>query len=226
MKIEFKNPFAKKPAVSDKELEKTKKTVRESQREFERLSRSYDREIEKMRELVAQASALDENSSEYKSLRRQAAACKQKADAYEKGMRSAYTVLEKNRKFESMLENGMSLSKLNAMLPDPETAEKLLQNISDIAQELNEKQEELTDIFRDFSEELDALLPETDRSGFDEFDALVNAHRSKNNASGHSADQSSPESAAPITNGPDGPVSDQAGDAAAPGEEEPISAND
>ena len=179
MKLEFKNPFGKKPAVSDKDYENTRKLVRDAQREFEHQSKKYEAEMAKLRELVAQASLLDKDSAEYKTLQHQAMGYKQKADAYEKGMRSAYTVLEKNRKFENMLENGMTLSRLNNMLPQPETAEKLLQKISDIAQELNDKTEELTDIFQDFSEEIDSFIPTKHESEFSEFDAMVNAHRAK-----------------------------------------------
>ena len=183
MKFEIKNPFAKKTAVSDKDFEKSRKSVREAQREFEHQSKKYEAEMTKLRELVAQASLLEKDVAEYKTLQHQAISCKQKADAYEKGMRSAYAVLEKNRKFESMLENGMTLSRLNNMLPNPETAEKLLQEISDIAQELNDKQEELTDLFQDFSEEIDSLLLKKDESAFLEFDAMVNAQRAKNKES-------------------------------------------
>ncbi len=180
MKFELKNPFAKKPPVSDNELDNTKKVLRESQREFEHQSRKYEAEMTKLRELVAQASQVEKDSAEYKSLQQQAVGCKQRADGYEKGMKAAYAVLEKNRKFESMLENGMTLSRLNGMLPDPDAAEKLLQKISDIAQEFNEKQEELSDLFKDYSEEIDALLPGTFGSAFADFDAMVDAQRAKN----------------------------------------------
>lgn len=180
MKFELKNPFAKKQPVSEKEMDKTKKIVREAQREFESQSRRYEAEMTKLREFVAQASNLDKDSSEYKTLQRQAIGCKQKADAYEKSMKAAYSVLEKNRKFEAMLENGMTLSRLNGMLPDPESAEKLLQKISDIAQEFNEKEEELSGLFMDYSEEIESFLPEIDDSAFTEFDAMVDAQRAKN----------------------------------------------
>ena len=173
MKFEIKNPFMKKPVVSDKDLDKIQKLVRESQREFTKQNRLYEGEMGKIRECVAQAAKFEKDSSEYKALRQDAITHKKKAEAYEKAMHAALEVLNKNSKYETMLEGGMTLARLNSMMPDPDEAEKLLQEIADVAEALRDKQDELDDLFEEYGKDISGTISNPNPVDFVEFDDLV-----------------------------------------------------
>lgn len=173
MKFEIKNPFAKKEIVSDKERENIKKSVRDTQREFEKYSRLYESEMAKLRDFVRQAADIEKDSAEYKHIQQQAMACKKKADGYEKSMKTAYEVLSKNQDFEMWLEHGMTVDKLNKLIPDPEKAEELMEKLSDGVQNLQDKIEDLNQIGEEYMYEIGNAISGTyDQDSF-EFDSLV-----------------------------------------------------
>lgn len=202
----LKDKLGAKPKVAAEDAARSNvdNQLFELEKNVELLAQKRAGEMDKLRAMVQQAAGMDPNSYEYKQIRARASLVKNQIKLYEGQIDAQFRALMDNQRYLQLIDNGLTMKNLSALLPNPAEADAILDDLTRAVQKVQDQQEAFSDVIGAYGSRMDAGMAPVLDAADDEFDSAVAAARGEV--------KEAPAKAAPVQ---EAPVQ------AAPAQEEP-----
>ena len=134
-------------------------------------------QVEQLRGMVQQAAGMDPNSYEYKQIRARASLVKNQIKLYEGQIDAQFRALMDNQRYLQLIDNGMTMKNLSALLPNPAEADAILDDLTRAVQKVQDQQEAFSDVIGAYGNKMDAGMAPVLDAADDDFDSAVAAAR-------------------------------------------------
>lgn len=179
-------------------------TLYKLEQEIELISGRRQKEVDKLREIIKEAAAFKPDSYEYKHARARAGSVKQQIKLYEGQIDAHFKALMNNQRYMQLIDNGLAMKNLAALVPDPAEADAILDELSADVEAWQDKQDAFSDVVGDYGSRISRATGTLDLLD-DEFDQAVAELRgeaAKPEAAPAAPEAPQPAAAAPLTEPP------------------------
>ena len=151
-------------------------TLFKLEQEIELISQKRSAEVEKLRGVIQEAAGYKQDSYEYRHARAKAGGIKQQIRLYEGQIDAHFQALMNNQRYLQLIDNGLAMKNLSALVPDPAEADAILEKLTVHVEEWQDKQESFTDVIASYGNRVGNASGMLDAAD-DEFDLAVSELR-------------------------------------------------
>ena len=151
-------------------------TLFKLEQEIELISQKRGAEVEKLRGVIQEAAGYKPDSYEYRHARARAGSIKQQIRLYENQIDAHFQALMNNQRYLQLIDNGLAMKNLSALVPDPAEADAILEKLTVHVEEWQDKQESFSDVITSYGNRVGSTSGVLDAAD-DEFDRAVSELR-------------------------------------------------